>query len=74
MLAEDAPALRGHDPGQRETHPHHSLPYGPTDLKNLAEEPGLPHRSPMVLAGCSTVGQWVLLTAMARPEAVLREK
>ena len=51
----------------------HSLPYGPTDLKNLAESLACP-ADPRVLAGCSTVGQWVLLTAMARPEgAVLRK-
>ena len=51
----------------------HSLPYGPTDLKNLAESLACP-ADPRVLEGCSTVGQWVLLTAMARPEgAVLRK-
>ena len=35
----------------------HSLPYGPTDLKNLAESLACP-ADPRVLAGCSTVGQW----------------
>lgn len=45
----------------------HSLSYGVTDLKNLAEGVSCP-ADPRVLAGCSSVGQWVLLTALARPE------
>ena len=46
----DAPALRGHDPGQEKLILTHSLPYGPTDLKNLAESLACP-ADPRVLAG-----------------------
>ncbi len=47
----------------------HSLSYGVTDLKNLAESVSCP-ADPRVLAGCTSVGQWLLLTALARPEGV----
>lgn len=51
----------------------HSLSYGVTDLKGLAESVSYP-ADPRVLAGCSSAGQWILLAAMARPEgAVLRD-
>ena len=45
----------------------HSLSYGVSDLKNLAESVSVP-ADPRVLAGCSSVGQWLLLTALVRPE------
>ena len=50
----------------------HSLSYGVSDLKKLADAVDYP-ADPRILASCSGVGQWVLLAAMARPEgAVLR--
>jgi len=45
----------------------HSLSYGATDLKNLVESVSVP-ADPRVLASCSSVGQWIILAAMARPE------
>ena len=45
----------------------HSLSYGVADLKSLAESVSVP-ADPRVLAGCTSVGQWILLTALARPE------
>ena len=45
----------------------HSLAYGPSDLKNLADSVACP-ADPRVLASCSSVGQWLILTALARPE------
>ena len=45
----------------------HTLSYGLSDLKGLAESVTCP-ADPRVLAGCSSVGQWLLLTALARPE------
>ena len=45
----------------------HSLAYGVSDLKNLADSVSLP-ADPRFLASCSSVGQWILLAAMARPE------
>lgn len=50
----------------------HTLSYGASDLKKLADSVSYP-ADPQVLSSCSCVGQWVLLTALARPEgAVLR--
>ena len=45
----------------------HALAYGRGDLRNLAESVSYP-ADPRVLAGCTSVGQWLLLTALARPE------
>lgn len=45
----------------------HTLAYGLSDLKNLAESVSCP-ADPRVLAACSSVGQWLILTALARPE------
>ena len=45
----------------------HSLSRGASDLRNLAESLAWP-ADPQVLAGCASAGQWVLLTALARPE------
>ncbi|MBQ2925773.1 MAG: helicase-exonuclease AddAB subunit AddA, partial [Ruminiclostridium sp.] len=45
----------------------HSLAYGTSDLKNLADSVSVP-ADPRVLASCSSVGQWLILTALARPE------
>ena len=45
----------------------HTLSYGTTDLKNLADSVSVP-ADPQVLSSCSGVGQWILLTALARPE------
>ena len=45
----------------------HSLSYGVSDLKRLADGAAIP-ADPRVLASCAGVGQWLLLTAMARPE------
>ena len=45
----------------------HTLSYGVSDLKGLAERVSWP-ADPRVLASCSSVGQWLILTAMARPE------
>ena len=42
----DAPALRGHDPGQGETHPHPQPPLWSHGSEKLGGEPGLPRRSP----------------------------
>ena len=42
----DAPALRGHDPGQGETHPHPQPPLWPHGPEKLGGEPSLPRRSP----------------------------
>ncbi len=51
----------------------HSLAYGLSELKNLAESVSCP-ADPRVLASCSSVGQWLILTALARPEgAALRQ-
>ena len=50
----------------------HTLTYGASDLKNLADSVSYP-ADPRVLASCAGPGQWVLLAALARPEgAVLR--
>ena len=46
----------------------HALAYGRGDLRNLAESVSYP-ADPRVLAGCTSVGQWLLLTALARPMA-----
>ena len=48
----------------------HTLAYGATDLKNLADSVSVP-ADPRVLASCSSAGQWVLLAAMARPEGAV---
>ena len=45
----------------------HTLAYGLSDLKNLADSVSCP-ADPRVLASCSSVGQWLILTALARPE------
>ncbi len=45
----------------------HALSYGLADIKGLAESVTCP-ADPRVLAGCSSVGQWLLLTALARPD------
>ena len=45
----------------------HALAYGRGDLRNLAESVSYP-ADPRVLEGCTSVGQWLLLTALARPE------
>ncbi len=45
----------------------HSLSRGASDLKALAGSVSYP-ADPRVLADCNSVGQWVLLTALARPE------
>ncbi len=46
-----------------------ALTRGADDLAALAEDAGSPVE-PQVLAGCASVGQWVLLSAIVRPEAV----
>lgn len=43
----------------------HTLTYGLSDLKNLSVSTPA---DPRVLASCSSAGQWLLLTALARPE------
>ena len=49
-----------------------TLPHGESDLKRLSSVTNLPV-DPQQLERCASVGQWVLLAAMARPEAeVLR--
>jgi ATP-dependent helicase/nuclease subunit A len=45
----------------------HTLSRGKSDLEKAADGMGSPI-APQVLAGCTSPGQWVLLTAMARPE------
>ncbi len=45
----------------------HSRSRGASDLKALAGSISYP-ADPRVLADCNSVGQWVLLTALARPE------
>ena len=45
----------------------HSLSYGASDLKQLADAVDYP-ADPRFLASCASVGQWVILAAMARPE------
>ena len=51
----------------------HTLAYGPSDLKGLGESVSCP-ADPRVLTSCSSAGQWILLTALARPEGeVLRQ-
>ena len=45
----------------------HSLSYGASDLKQLVDAVDYP-ADPRFLASCSSVGQWVILAAMARPE------
>ena len=45
----------------------HTLSYGASELQKLADSASIP-ADPRVLADCTSVGQWVLLTAMARPE------
>ena len=45
----------------------HSLSYGASDLRALAEAVAVP-AEPQALAACASVGQWVLLAAMGRPE------
>ena len=45
----------------------HALSYGPKDLSALADGVSYP-ADPRILGRCSSVGQWVLLTALSRPE------
>lgn len=45
----------------------HTLSRGAADLKSLAESAACP-ADPRVLAECASVGQWILLTALLRPE------
>ncbi|MCF0122999.1 MAG: helicase-exonuclease AddAB subunit AddA [Ruminiclostridium sp.] len=46
----------------------HTLSHGPADLKRLVERVSSPI-DPRVLASCNSVGQWVILSAMCRPES-----
>lgn len=51
----------------------HALTYGASELKSLADRVSLP-AEPQALADCSCTGQWILLSALARPEGgALRE-
>lgn len=50
----------------------HTLSRGTAELQGLADSVSLP-LDPRVLGGCPNVGQWLLLTALTRPEgSVLR--
>ena len=46
-----------------------ALTRGAADLRKLAEDAEYP-ADPQVLAGCQSVGQWVLLPVLTRPDAV----
>lgn len=48
----------------------HALSHGESELKKLSSNVCCP-LDPYVLANCSCVGQWIILTAMTRPEGAL---
>ncbi len=48
----------------------HTLTYGLSELKKLAEDVSMP-LDPQVLKECNSIGKWVILSAMLRPEATV---